>query len=424
MANYCKFSQWLDEQLQKAGMSGKELALMMGVSEATISRIKHGRVSLTPKMKARLAKALNAAPGEVPSVGQVASQNVSEMPSLWVIQHSIPDHASVNYALKQGLFQALGIRAEEIADRDLGLRYPLSYFAAIKDQLARGKVVLAVGTDVEFKEAGLNSAASILSHTYQGYHMITRARTGIPSLEDAPIHQRTFVLKMLLEQMANAQIWQNGFERFSWMCHVDLNFLKMLRELCCEITGISSEDLPIPETFKLTHNPGLGSLDAFGTQGSDFVLADAGALAEAYSHPERYKVLLGLDKLRKTIEAFSTDMSPSLISNLKKTYRADNAAVAIERFKRRWKEKLAALEIPVYWHVFFPPGADAGLQQRLVRQLTNVLQSLQQNLAAPQLRSNALSFIKDYCDERACYITGVADANDFKMAWENCYSGL
>ena len=39
MTKHDSFSQWLDNQLLSAGISGKELAAKVGVSEATISRV-------------------------------------------------------------------------------------------------------------------------------------------------------------------------------------------------------------------------------------------------------------------------------------------------------------------------------------------------------------------------------------------------
>lgn len=68
MARQESFSQWFDDQLDQAGLSGKELATMVGVSEATISRVRNGRVPLSPKMKARLSLVLNAKLTEIPTI--------------------------------------------------------------------------------------------------------------------------------------------------------------------------------------------------------------------------------------------------------------------------------------------------------------------------------------------------------------------
>lgn len=414
------FSQWFDNQLQQAGISGKELATRVGVSEATISRVRNGRIPLSPKMKNRLSSVLNARMGDIPTV---VRKTISPNQKLWMAQHAIPDHAASNYAVSQGLFLAQGISVEEISDRDIGSSYPGAYYAAIKEQLAKGRAVLAVGPESEFRQHNLVPAGSLLSHTYRGYHLIARGNTTVPSVDDAPMHQRIFALKMFLEQLENADIWARDFERFSWRSSIDLEFLIALRELAAEFTGVCApEDIVRPTRF--SNKSGLDSLHAFGHQGADFVLADAGTLSEAYSHPEQYKVLLSLEKLRKIIETMSVDAPPVLLASLKRTYLASNVADALSRFKTRWLDRLSQLEVPVYWHVFCGANVDAANKQQMINAVANVLSDVQQELGTVHLREKAISEIKKYCDARAYQPQGNPNLESFQLAWQNCYGGL
>lgn len=423
------FSQWLDAELKEAGLSGKDLAVKVGVSEATISRIRNGRMQLSPRMKARLSLALNAQVKDVPNVeaplrgsnAQINTQAKTPI-KLSVVQHAIPDHATANYALAQGLFLRNDILANEISDRESGVDYPHSYINAIKDQVGRGQNVLAAGPKLEFERNGLMPCASIFSHTYRGYHLITRATTAVPSVEDAPLHQRFFTLKLLLEQLENSEIWSDNFSRISWQSSIDLKFLRALRGLSCDLTGIDPHADEAPS--KVRNKAGLDYLHAFGKQGVDFVMTDAGTLAEAYSHPEYYKVLLSLDKVEKIIRSLSTDVPPAVLANLKKVYRSDKASVAIERFQTRWLEALSQVEVPVYWNLFCRPGVDPLEQEQLIDGVTGALQDLQQALASPQNRRSAISSIKSYCEARAYKATGKANPENFQLVWDCCYQGL
>lgn len=419
MTKFDSFSQWLDSQLQEAGISGKELAAKVGVSEATISRVRNGRTPLSPRMKARLSLALNAKLSDIPNVGHtVTTPNFN----LWLIQHTIPDHATVNYAHSQGLFSEHGIHAEEIGDRDIGVRYPLSYGAAIEEHLKLGRTVLVVASDVEIERIGLKPSGKIFSHHYRGYHLVTRTSTAVPSLDDVPVHHRIYTLKLLLEQLENANIWQGGFERFSWKSSIELDFLKTLRLLSYEFIGMAAATPESSIIDRISNKAGLDSLHAFGNEGADFLVADAGALAETYSNPDQFKVILSWEKLTKTINALSTCAPPALVTTLKKIYRADRDSVAIERFKAHWAERLAQLEVPVYWLLFCPDNSQE--HQPVLERLANVVQDLQQELTTPHLRDSALTQIKAYCEARSYQAFGNVDPDSFRLAWESCYSGL
>lgn len=423
MTKHDSFSQWLDNQLLSAGISGKELAAKVGVSEATISRVRNGRTPLSPRMKARLSLALNAKLTDIPNIERPQVATTTAL-NLWLIQHSIPDHAAINYAHSQGLFAEHGIHAEEISDRDLGARYPQGYCAAIKEQLKLGRSVLAMASEIEIERGGLSPVGKIFSHSYRGYHLITRASTEVPSVDDMPMHQRIFTLKLLLEQLENANIWRNDFDRFSWKSSIEMDFLKALQGLSAELIGITDHEAAPASESKISNKAGLDSLHAFGSQGADFVVGDATALTEAYSHPSQFKVLLSWDKLLKTINTLSEDTPPALMATLKKIYRADRSSVAVERFKAHWTERLSQLEVPVYWQLFAPTSAQAFAHQPMLDRLENVLQDLQQELATPHLRESALQQIKQYCDERTYHTSGSTTKDSFRLAWESCYSGL
>lgn len=413
------FSKWLDAQLAQSGLSGKDLAVKIGVSEATISRIRNGRAPLSPRLKAKLSTALNAQISEMPVVRQ---PEPSVRGSLKTIQHSIPDHAVVNYALNQGMFLNQGIQVEEVTDRESGAQYPQSYFSAIRENLSRGYNVLAAGPRLEFERNGLMPTESVFSHSYRGYHLITRASALVSSVDDAPLHQRLYALKLLLEQLENAEIWADGFSRISWQSSIDLRFLRALRSLSYELTGIPLHIDEMPTKFE--NKAGLEHLHMFGKQGVDFVLTDAGTLAEAYSHPECYKVLLSLDTLEKTIKSISREAPAAALNHLKKLYRSDNAAVAVERFKMRWLEELAQVEVPVYWNLFCPDTSGDYDHKLLAEGVANALNELQQTLATPHLRRDAINDIKNYCEARAYKATGKAHAESFFLAWDCCYEGL
>lgn len=371
-------------------------------------------------MKNRLSAVLNAKFSEIPVS---VRSTVTAPQKLWMAQHAIPDHATSNYAVSQGLFLAHGISVSELTDRDVGAHYPLGYFSALQEQLSKGRAVLAVGPESEFRQHNLIPSGSLRSHSYRGYHLIARAGMSVPSVDDAPMHHRIFALKMFLEQLENANIWAGGFERFAWQSRKDFEFLRMLRALAAEFTGLP---LPTshPEPKRFSNKTGLDSLHAFGVQGADFVLADAGVLAQAYSHPQQYQVLLSLDKLRKIIEGLSAQAPPSLLANLKRAYDTDNIAEALARFKARWLQKLDQLEVPVYWHIFCGQHQAGADQQRLIEAVAKVLADVQLALNTPHLRAKAIAEIKQYCDARAYQAMGPRNLESFQLAWQNCYRGL
>lgn len=414
------FSSWLDDQLRHLGISGKELAIKVDVSEATISRIRNGRIPLSPRLKARLSQVLNAPIQDVPQTHHNAPVPLRK---LLTVQHSTPDYAIVNYALKQGLFLNHGIDADEAADQDVGQRHSEDYYRAIKGFISKGHSVLAVGPKSEFIDNNLTPSLSIPSHIYCGYHVITRACTTLPSLDEAPIHQRVFTLKILLEQLENAEIWRDNFERVSWQSKIDYEFLQLLQRLSAEMIGM---DLPIKTATgnKFSNKAGLDSLHAVGRQGADIVIGGCAMLADAYTQPDKYKVLLSLDKIVKTISAFSMETSPVLLSSFAKLYRADKATVALARFKNNWLEKFANAEKPIFWHLLCAADIDEANQKHLMQGVAAVQQDVQQELAAQHLRDTVLQEVKQYTDARTFRPHDHPCSESFRLAWNSSFKGI
>lgn len=413
-------SHWLDHQLELEGLSGKELANKIGVSEATISRIRNGRTPLSPRLKKRLSAVLNTNSRDIPVTDR---HNTKKSVSLSILQPSTPDQAVINYAMQQGLFRSRGIDASEIRANAFEPPLPTTYISILKEQLAKRKTVVVVGPEPNKEAQSLKPIGSIFSHIKSGYHIVTRASTKIPTIEDEPTHKRLFALKLLFEHFEHADIWADNFNRFAWQSSGDLEFLKALRALSHELTGTEAS----PENnmeHRTCAKHGLVSLHDFGRQGSDFVIANATTLAEAYSNPKEYKVLFSLDTLMKTVSQLSADTWPALQSNLMKTYRADRATVAIERFKLFWTEKLSQYEVPIYWNIYCGNVIEPQEQQYLISTVADVLTDTQQALATPHLRDNMLDEIKSFCDGGRHRATSVIEAESFKFAWDESYSGL
>lgn len=421
MSGHQSFSAWLDNQLQKTGLSGKDLASKLGVSEATISRVKNGRIPLSPKLKMRMSQTFDLAPRDIPDTNPVRTHQKS---AVCIMQHTAPDHTTINYALKQGLFQNRGIHATEVINEDR-----TDWAACIKEQLDMDHTVIAVGTESEFRAEGLTPSNRIFSHIYRGFSLITRSTTSLPSVEGAAVHQRIFVLKMLLEKMENSRIWADNCQRFSWATPLDLKFLTAIRTLSQECNGLVCHDLKAPENQEHPTDPthtkaGLDSLHEVGKQGADIVIGDLNTLAEAYADPQTYKTLLSLDTLTKIISNLDANAPATLQEALKRAYGTNKSGEAIERFKATWRNRLDEFETPIYWHVFCPETKSASSISSLSERIAAVLQDLQQEFATPHLRESTISKIYRHCNGGVRAINPKIDCERFQIAWNTSLIGI
>lgn len=412
---------WLDYQLKNSRIHSKQLASMIGINASTLSRVKHGRSPMGAQIKKRLSIALNTKLGDVPAFKHKFDNRDLR---LRVLQHTMPAHAVTNFALKEGLFQKYGILAEEVPDREISTHFLTNYLTAIKTQLKAGHTVLAVGTEGDFTALGTPPIASLFSHIYKGYHIISRDMTTLPPIGGSSEYQRCFMLKVFLEHFENADAWNNHFDRFSWQTPDDLEFLLLLKRFSAVLTGTNHEMKYPVSHIKPFHKTGLESLHAFGSLGADFVLSDAGTLAAAYTFPDFYKVLLSLDMLSRTIQALSENTPTSVLSILKHRYPGQETNKLIKKFKSHWLSQLKKLERPVYWHVFTPKQELTQKKELLLDGLVNVMRDVRNTLSCPESRPSALIEIKNYCDSRTFNSQGKASPENFKLAWENCYDGI
>lgn len=424
------FSVWLDQQLEKNGITGKELASLSGVSEATISRIKNGKVALSPRVKGLLAKTLRVTPSDIPSARPSTSRarTADTAARIKVLPSTIPVHATLSFAAKRGLFSQHNIIAEEIADWDLCASYAEKYMTTIQAQLADGQHVLAMGHKNAFSQVTTGISKRFYSHTYTGYAVITRAKTDISTIEETPPHNRLFALRVFLETLEDQALWADpSLKRFSWISTFDLQFLSYLKGMADEITkGIKYSNTLFEAT---TDKPELESLYGIGNSCADFALTDAKNMARVYAEPSLYKVVLSFEKLKNIIINIPASNPPSWSKLLMPGYRADKASTAIERFKAFWLEKLSELEIPVYWHLLSPPEEEPDSNQ-LSENVANTLAALKHTLADPLQRNSSLTEIQRYVTQRHfthSRLYGNASTPDFeyfRRAWGESFSGL
>ncbi len=113
------FGQWIYWQLESKTISAKELAQEMGISEATISRIKNGKTPLSPKMRKRLAAALDVQVNEIPS--GTAHESILETRTknscVELIKTTNPDHAILNYSAIHGIFSLYMTKGRMICNK-------------------------------------------------------------------------------------------------------------------------------------------------------------------------------------------------------------------------------------------------------------------------------------------------------------------
>lgn len=358
MQSGANFTQWLDYHLQRSGISGKELAIQVGVSEATISRVKNGHVPLSARMRARLCAALNTTPKEIPGITRRAP--VASMTELWSIQNTSYEDALIEHACQRGLFSANQLAIARQPKKLIPSGDFAGYTGQIKDYLAKGKAVLTIGPEETLNEAGLVPAIKIQSHTYSGHNLIVRAQTHLPSILEAPAHQNSVMMKLMFEYFECANLWQRSFERFAWQTKSDLAFLNILRQLSAEVTGLTpNQEVNISQyDTRLSAHAAkcaeLGSLYALGSAGADCISGDLLSVSQAYSEPQLYKVLITQRKLEIFIENIHHNMPPTLSSNLCRVYKTSATVQAAEQFKRKWLKALAALEIPIFWQILLP----------------------------------------------------------------------
>lgn len=424
------FALWLDEQLDKNGYRGKDLATKIGVSEATISRIRSGKAKLTPHMRRLLSSGLNISLDDVPSqlhlphLEHTQPESSSSSMRISVVQGSIPDHATANYAISTGIFEKHGLIAENISDIDVGLTFPDSYWEFIEHYTNTGKFVIAVSPQSVFETAHIKPIGSIFSHTYKGYALITRTNSSLLSVDNTRPNNRALYLKMLLEALEHKNMWhkQTLFERFSWQSLMDFKFIDLLKGLSGEIVR-GEKYTPISQ-FPDRNKIGLDSLYDLGSFGSDVVVTDSGNLARAYSNPENYCVLLSYDTVMKILNRLNSSRAPTWVNNIKDLYRASNTIDAIERFQHYWLSQFRTLEVPVHWHLFAPTDYDKPQANQILTLLEHVKQDTHKALWHPVKREVALKEIAAYIENTFGCNQPAFKYEYFKLAWEQGYSGI
>lgn len=424
------FAKWLDEQLHRCGLTGKDLAEKIGVSEATISRIRSGRSKLSPRMRRLLSAGLDVELGKVPnpfrSGSHVDACEEDHFGALQVsvLQGAIPDHACANYAVQKGFFEQRGLVANNITDKDIGLTFPESYWEYIETYLRDGEYVLAVSPDSVFNSTHLTPFASIFSHLYRGYALISRSNHPFSAVDNKAPHERLFALKVLLEGFEHKDMWAPDtlFQRFSWQSLYDFKFIDLIGGLSCEI--VRGEKYVPTENYHDREKSGLDSLYDFGKHGSDCVVTDSGNLARALAQPQKYDVLLSYDVLIKVLKALSVDKLPPWASTIKGIYRADKKEVALERFKAFWLSEFGKLETAVRWHLFAPIDHDDKTSKQIVSLLEHVVKDVHNVLCHPTKREAVLLEIMAHLDNTFGGFGGTPNFEYFRLAWERGYGGL
>lgn len=427
---YSPFASWLDQQLDKSGLRAKDLANKIGVSEATVSRLRSGKSKLTPHMRLLLSSGLNVTLDNIPSQQQLGEVEVldggRESPSvkISVVQGSIPDHATANYAVSKGIFEKHGLIAENITDKDVGLTFPDSYWEYIENYTAAAKFVLALSPESVFYTSSLKPIGSIFSHVYKGYALISRSNNSLHSVDNTRPNNRALYLKMLLEALEHKNMWEEAtlFERFSWQSLMDFKFIDLLRGLSNEI--IKGEKYVPIEGYADRNKIGLESLYDLGSYGSDMLVTDSGNLARAYSNPDDYSVLLSYDTIIKILKRLDASRIPAWVNNIKSIYYASNGADALERFQNYWLQEFRKLEVPVQWHLFGPEDYDENQANKILVLLEQVKQDTHKELWHPVKREETLREVAAYLQNTFGYAQPVFKYEYFKLAWEQGYSGL
>lgn len=375
-----KQASWLDHQLEHAGLKGKELAARMGVSEATISRLRNGRTGLSAKTKARLSRALF--PNHFDTLC-AKSLNTPQSPNLKKCDITLSPSPALPHlphnliSLKQACFNH-GIRLNRSGILCEALKAPGDYIDLIEKQIAKGEVILSVGYASDFERCDLHPFVSFSPQVPGRYHLTTRLLTPVPNVIQTPPHKRLCTLKLLAEHFAHADIWQNNLERFSWRSNNELAFLKTLRGITTELVGLTATN-----TINVTdcwHKAGLDSLHAVGKDSADFVLQDDSLLGSTFSFKNvaktGFQVVLDLHTLVGVIEGLSSDAPRTLLIALQNAYGATDVSSVIERFKSKWLQALYGLAEPYYWQMFASEQLGEQYNYTLADQLHSVMTDL------------------------------------------------
>lgn len=419
------FSKWLDEQLLKHGLTGKDFANLIGVSEATVSRIRTGKKALSPRMRALLSTGLKVPCQEIPDATLMKEQVPvhGELPAFYLLRSAIPDHTLLNYADEQGVFARNGLETRLIPELDAGRHFPSSYASAINRNLAEGNVVLVMGPGTTLEEAGAKATKSIFSHTYKGYAFIARATTHLPALENSPPKKRLFTLKHILEHLDEVGLWRSGnIARFSWLSEMDQSFINAVRGLAKEM--LTGEKYVPTQTLRTPEKSGIDCLHDMGDYGADIAVADAGSLGRAYQQGDKYSVILTLSDLQNTINSIDVSAPPSWARHIKKAYYSDKAETAIERFKHFWMTELSRLESAIDWHLFVPAGIEQDTVKLMQQRLVDVKNELDHAIANPERARNMKQWVRDYIHEHLSYDDTLTGMDAFERAWQSCYGGL
>lgn len=418
------FGQWLYRQLESKTISAKELAQEMGISEATISRIKNGKTPLSPKMRKLLAAALDVQVNEIPS--STAQSNTIEPHAnnsrVELIKTANPDHAILNYSAIHGIFAENSINYEEHAKARYGEKHPENYINFIEHQINRGKFALLVCPESTLSNSPVPPAIKVSSHTFSGYSLITRSGVNVPCIDNNTLGSELFAFKCFLEYILDADLWPVGkrSDRISWMSDIDYQFLALLFGLAKEV--ILGEKFHTPTVLTSAVRPGLGSLYCLGASGADLIVGDSNCTAKAMSQPNKYKALLSLTDIKRIVSTLNYQNSKTWTAQIKPLYYAENGEDAIERFKSFWLNEIENLEVPIYWQLFAPENANDEEIQVLESRLIDTRLQLEKMFVNPVLRTEVVKKIYDITTRNGDH--EISDFNIFYDVWKSSYPGL
>lgn len=418
------FSTWLIGQLGEQGISAKQLAEKTGISEASLSRLKTGKTTLTPKMRGRLAQALSVSITDIPNPAP-ASQSFEQHPiQIGVLASPYADNSIFNTNIFKDLLMNHGVLRYTCPFPFISAEYPQGYQRKVKKLVTENRSVLVMGSARTLESDRVDDPNilrfDIPSHTYIGHALATRANTAAPSITTGEGVNDIVVLKAIFELLIDAQFQskKKGYQHIAWTHDDEFNFLEtvwgMANELIC---GVKYEG-PRPTM----PNPGksLSSLNAMGERAVDLVVTDVCAYSRVLYEPKNYKVLFTQLDLKRIIRNISEENPPAWSHILTKLYKADRKSTAIARFKAFWLEKLNKLETPLDWHLFVPANHDTAIVEDLVARLKKIRHALEIVLTCPIQRTIL---------QRQVYQALMTDDNyfdfeSFSQAWSFFYRGL
>lgn len=420
------FSSWLLAQLRHRGMTAKQLASEIGISEASLSRLKSGKSILTPQMRGRLATAFNVAAHAIPEVSAGQSDSVLEPhPTvLTILRTSFPDHAVINVAADMGIFAQQGLHVEQCHHPDIPADYPKSYRQRIQSHVHEGRVVLVVGPSVAAVGDSVSSARisrlDLPSHLFNGFAIVARADSDVPSIHCGSNGNELLQLKSMLERLLDADLWcdAKGYRRIAWMSDMEFNLLECIWGLAKEVV-CGEKFLSARKPMKHPSVKGLRGLHGLGKRGVDLVLSDVSSAAVALSQPDKYKIILSLSDLQRVVANISEEDPPVWASLLRPLYHADRSTVAMQRFQEHWARVFAEAEVPMKWQLFYPSGTDETLLEELVCRLKRTRQEIELQLSCPIKR---LAIQRHVFDQTICTASATLDA--FCSEWATSFKGL